>query len=221
MTVELQDIFQQHYKDIASQIGTYEQYKVVQAIMGCRKGAYGGRIEQCPECNHTSILYNSCRNRHCSKCQTLAKERWIDARREDLLPVSYFHVVFTVPEELNVLIMQNQKVLYTLLFDSVAQTLAELVAVSNYLGVQLGFTSILHTWGQNLLFHPHLHVVIPNGGLTPHGTFKEGHLQFHGSIAHLEHMQYFAPLPAFSWPGTVSSEISRIKYSRNLSATFG
>ncbi len=109
MAVELQDILRQHYQDIEHLIGTYEQYKAIRAIIGCRTGAYGLRQEECPECEHTRILYNSCRNRHCPKCQTLAKEKWIDARREDLLPVPYFHIVFTLPEELNVLVMQNQR----------------------------------------------------------------------------------------------------------------
>lgn len=224
MTVELQDIFRTHYPDYAANHnGSYEQYKAAQAIIGCRTKAYGGRIEQCPECEHTQILYNSCCNRHCPKCQTLAKERWIDARREDLLPVSYFHVVFTLPHELHVLVLQNQALLYGILFEAVAQTLTELAADPKYLGVQLGFTSILHTWGQNLLFHPHIHCVIPNGGLTPQGKFKQGpkefflpvrvvsklfrgkfmallqrvfeqdHLKFYGSIAHLNQIQYFAP----------------------------
>lgn len=223
MAVELQDILRQHYQDIEHLIGTYEQYKAIRAIIGCRTGAYGLRQEECPECEHTRILYNSCRNRHCPKCQTLAKEKWIDARREDLLPVPYFHIVFTLPEELNVLVMQNQRLLYNILFDSVAETLAELAIDPKHLGVQLGFTSILHTWGQNLMFHPHLHVVIPNGGLTPRGQFKVGSkkfflpvkvlsrvfrgkfmaklqrafeqdlLEFRGSIIHLNSIQYFAP----------------------------
>lgn len=224
MTIELQDIFREHYQDIAHLIGSYEQSKALWAIMGCRTGAYGAREEQCPECEHTRLLYNSCRNRHCPKCQTLAKEKWIDARREDLLSVPYFHVVFTLPDELSVLVMQNQKLLYSMLFDSAAETLAQLAADPKHLGVQMGFTSILHTWGQNLMFHPHLHVVIANGGLTPQGQFKvggkefflpirvlskvfrgkflaklqrafeEGRLEFHGSIAHLRNTQYFAPL---------------------------
>ena len=222
MTVKLQDVFREHLPPYQTNHGlTRQQHKAAQAILGCRTGAYGGRVEQCSDCDHTRILYNSCSNRHCPQCQGLAKERWIDARSEDLLPVSYFHVVFTLPEELQVVVLQNQELLYNLLFQSVSQTLLELAADPKYLGAQIGFTTVLHTWGQNLLFHPHLHCIIPNAGLAPGGHFQEGRkefflpirvlaklfrgkfmaglqklfdagkLQFHGSIRHLQATAYF------------------------------
>lgn len=188
MTVELQDVFQKHYPAYAASHDVpFGQAKAAQAIIDCRTNAYGGRVEQCPNCDHTQVLYNSCRNRFCPKCQTIAKERWIDARREDLLPVPYYHVIFTLPDSLRVPVMQNQKVLYKILFDAVARTLQQLAADPKYLGVQLGFTSILHTWGQNLVFHPHIHCLIPSGGLTPYGTFKAA-----------AHKEFFLPVAVIS-----------------------
>lgn len=112
------------------------------------------------------ISYNSCRNRHCPKCQTLNKERWIEARKDDLLNVGYFHVVFTIPDLLNPVAYQNQRVVYNIFFKAVAETLSELSADKNYLGAQIGFTAILHTWGQNLMHHPHIHCIVPGAGFT-------------------------------------------------------
>lgn len=179
MAVELQDIIREHLQDFLKEHQvTWEQAKAIMDILNCRTAALGGRIQSCPECEHTVILYNSCRNRHCPKCQTLAKEKWIDARLEDLLPVPYFHVVFTIPEELNAIMYQNKQVLYKLFFTAVAETLAELSADSKYLNAQIGFTSILHSWGQNLMFHPHIHCIVPNAGLTKEGLFKQGSNEF-------------------------------------------
>ena len=132
----------------------------------CRTAELGGHIDVCDKCGHIRISYNSCRNRHCPKCQTLAKERWIENRKKDLLPVGYFHVVFTIPEELNYLALTNQKELYSILFQAVSETLLELSKDRKYLGADIGFTSILHTWGQNLMHHPHIHCVVPGGGLS-------------------------------------------------------
>lgn len=157
---------------------TPEQYKAMMAILKCRTSELGGRIDECEDCGHTQILYNSCRNRSCPKCQTFLKVKWIDARKEELLPVPYFHVVFTIPEELNMLAYQNQKIVYKILFDAVAGTLLELTADPKHLGAQIGFTSILHTWGQNLMYHPHIHCVVPSGGLTPEGKFIIGDKDF-------------------------------------------
>jgi hypothetical protein len=179
MKTTLQDVFQENYDDFAEvHPQSFQQQKVAAAIINCRTSFYGGRVEQCPDCHHTKIVYNSCRNRHCPQCQTIPKERWIDARLNDLLPIPYFHLVFTLPQELHPLVMHNQRTLYGMLFQAVSQTLSELLADRKYLGVQAGFMAILHTWGQTLTFHPHLHVVLPNGGLTPHGTFKVGSKQF-------------------------------------------
>jgi predicted Zn-ribbon and HTH transcriptional regulator len=166
--IELQDIFLQ-YGDIYRQNHKLPKniYKAMSAIEKCRTSALGGHSDACDECGYTKISYNSCRNRHCPKCQTLSKERWIEARKEDLLNVKYFHAVFTIPDTLNTITFQNQKIVYNILFKSVAETLLELSADKKYLGVKLGFTSILHTWGQNLMHHPHIHCVIPGGGLSP------------------------------------------------------
>jgi hypothetical protein len=138
----------------------------MRAIEVCRTATLGGhRYEY--SCGHVDISYNSCRNRHCPKCQTLQKEKWIEARCEDLLPIQYFHVVFTIPSELNPLVIMNQKVMYNILFRSVSETLLELSRNPRHLGACTGFIGILHTWGQNLMDHPHIHCVVPGGGLSP------------------------------------------------------
>jgi hypothetical protein len=164
---EVQDIFQQHGQ---AYLQTHKLprnvRKAMSAIERCRTGALGSHADTCDECGYSRISYNSCRNRHCPKCQTLTKEKWIEARKEDLLDVRYFHVVFTIPDTLNPIVFQNQKVLYSILFRSVAETLQELAANKKYLGARLGFTSVLHTWGQNLMHHPHIHCIVPGGGLN-------------------------------------------------------
>ena len=129
--------------------------KAMFAIENCRTSILGGHADICDECGYTRISYNSCRNRHCPKCQTLAKERWIEAREDDLLNVRYFHVVFTIPDTLNGIAFQNQEVVYPILFRSVSETLTELAADKKYLGAKLGVTTILHTWGSALGLHPH------------------------------------------------------------------
>lgn len=141
-------------------------YKVMNAIESCRTAKLGGHIDECDECGHMKVSYNSCRNRHCPKCQSLAKERWLIARKNDLLPVEYFHIVFTIPDILNPLALRNQKELYAILFKSVSETLLELGKDPKYLGVDIGFIGILHTWAQNLMDHPHIHCIVPGGGLT-------------------------------------------------------
>jgi len=147
---------------------SYQQLKVMRAIANCRTAALGGHVDVCTQCGYeTGISYNSCRNRHCPKCQAQARQRWLAAREQDLLATSYFHVVFTIPHLLNALIIQNPRVLYNLLFSAAAATLLEIAADPKHLGARIGFISILHTWGQNLQHHPHLHCVIPAGGLAP------------------------------------------------------
>jgi len=148
------------------------------AIEQCRTADLGGHKDVCNECGYTRISYNSCRNRHCPKCQTLSKERWIDSQKNNLLDVGYFHVVFTIPDTLKTLIFQNQKKLYTILFKSAAETLQELSSDKKYLGAKLGFTSILHTWGQNLMHHPHLHCIVPGGGLNSIGKWVSSRKKF-------------------------------------------
>lgn len=211
--VELQDIFRQFgeaYRLHHPQ--PLHVLKVMQAITHCRTAVMGGHLDACDTCDFTRISYNSCRNRHCPKCQTVRKEQWIETRKADLLNVGYFHVVFTLPEGLNPIVYHNPHILYDLLFKAAAETLTELAADKKYLGAQIGFTSILHTWGQNLMHHPHLHVVVPGGGLdatnkwvpsrktfflpvkvlsrTFRGKFlahlKRAELQFFGSTAYLQ-----------------------------------
>ena len=138
----------------------------MRAIEVCRTAVLGGHKDQCDHCGHLEISYNSCRNRHCPKCQTLRKERWIEARSEDLLPIPYFHVVFTLPSELNPLISMNRKILYDLLFHSVSETLTQLAKDPKRLGAEIGSIGILHTWGQNLMDHPHIHCIVTGGGLS-------------------------------------------------------
>ena len=142
--------------------------KVLSAIERCRTAALGGHRDRCSRCGYTvAISYNSCRNRHCPKCQTNARDKWLAARQRELLAVPYVHVVFTLPHELAPLAFHNKKILYTLLFRASAATLLETAADPKHLGAEIGFLSVLHTWGQNLLHHPHLHCVIPAGGLSP------------------------------------------------------
>jgi hypothetical protein len=147
------------------------QKAVLRALVLCRTAALGGHLEQCdnPDCSFQRPAYNSCRNRHCPKCQSLAKARWIAARQQQLLPVVYFHVVFTLPEAIARLALQNKAVIYNLLFQTAAATLRSIAADPKHLGAQLGFFAILHTWGQQLVHHPHLHCVVPGGGLSPDG----------------------------------------------------
>jgi hypothetical protein len=149
----------------------FQQLKVMRAIMRCRTALLGGHIDQCLRCGKDwGLSYNSCRDRHCPKCQAQSRQRWIEARQQELLATSYFHVVFTLPHLLNALIRQNPEELYNLLFRSVAETLTEVAANTKHLGAEIGFFAILHTWGQNLLFHPHIHCVVPSGGLAPGRT---------------------------------------------------
>jgi hypothetical protein len=139
------------------------------AIERCRTAALGGHVEQCEACHHQRIAYNSCRNRHCAKCQALASARWLAARQAELLPVPYFHVVFTLPAEITAIAYQNKAVVYALLFRAVRETLQTIAADPKHLGAELGFLAVLHTWGQTLLYHPHLHCIVPGGGLAPDG----------------------------------------------------
>ena len=144
--------------------------RVMRAIESCRTATLGGHKDKCDHCGHLEISYNSCRNRHCPKCQTLAKEKWIEARSEDLLPIEYFHVVFTIPSELNLLVSMNRKVMYDLFFRSVSETIIELANDPKHLGAKPGVISILHTWGQNIMDHPHIHCIVTGGGLSSDGN---------------------------------------------------
>src|SRR6202167_142131 len=146
---------------------SWKQVKVLLAIRRCRTAALGGHLDQCTRCGHRATLsYNSCRNRHCPKCQTAARERWIAARQRELLPTRYVHVVFTLPPQLAPLALQNKKVIYDLLFRASAETLLEVAGYPKHLGAEIGFFTVLHTWNQKLGLHPHVHCVIPAGGLS-------------------------------------------------------
>jgi hypothetical protein len=146
--------------------------RVMRSIEVCRTKELGGHVDACEHCGTKLISYNSCRNRHCPKCQFLKKEQWIEAREKDLLPIVYFHVVFTIPHLLNPLMLYNQELLYNLLFRAVSETLRQLAKDPKRLGAEIGFISILHTWGQNLMYHLHLHNIVTGGGLTPTGEWK-------------------------------------------------
>jgi len=176
-TLEVADIFRAQgdaFAESHRETVRFQQLKVMRAITRCRTAALGGHIDRChdatcPRCGD-GISFNSCRNRACPKCQGQARQRWIAAREQELLATSYFHVVFTLPHELHGLIQQNTVKLYDLLFRAVADTLLEVAANPDHLGAAIGFFAILHSWGQNLMFHPHIHCVVPAGGLSPDRT---------------------------------------------------
>jgi len=146
------------------------QHRVMTAIEICRTAALGGHVEQCDSCAHQRICYSSCRNRHCPKCQSLTRAQWLDDRRAEVLDTQYFHVVFTLPAEMAAIAAQNNGVVYGILFRTVAETLRTIAADPKHLGAEIGFFAVLHTWGSNLSLHPHLHVVVPGGGLSPDGN---------------------------------------------------
>lgn len=167
---ELADILRLHGTAyLQSHRVTYAQTRAMDAVVNCRTAALGGHVEECGQCSGTRISYNSCRNRHCPKCQSLARAKWVEARKCELLPVEYFHVVFTVPEAVAEIAFHNPKVVYNMMFRATAQTLQAIARDRKHLGADLGFFAVLHTWGQNLLHHPHLHCVVPGGGLSPDG----------------------------------------------------
>jgi len=174
----VQDAFAQFYSRYQGKYTpSLQQKKASTAIMQCRTAALGGHVFECGECGYIKVYYNSCRNRNCSTCQEVNNAVWIDARSKDILNAPYFHVVFTMPQELHSLIYQNQELLYALMYKAVAETITELSWDPKYLGAQPGFFSILHTWGQDLHFHPHIHTVVLAGGLDKinkwHSTSKK------------------------------------------------
>ncbi|MFC1611894.1 transposase zinc-binding domain-containing protein, partial [Myxococcota bacterium] len=140
--------------------------RVVHDIITCRTEALGGHIQQCDRCGHLDAFFNSCRNRHCPKCQSLSQARWLEARQQDLLPVEYFHIVFTIPAVLHRIFRGDPKTAYSILFAAVSETLREVAINPKRLGARIGFTAVLHTWTQTLLYHPHIHCVVPGGGLS-------------------------------------------------------
>jgi len=170
--LEVADIFRAHgaaYRQEHEGHLNLPQLKVMSAVENCRTAALGGHVAACTKCDHQHIAYNSCRNRHCPKCQGAAAQDWMQARIEDLLPVEYFHVVFTLPAQIADIAYQNKAAVYGLLFKAAAQTLLTIAADPNHLGAKIGMTSVLHTWGSAMTHHPHVHVIVPGGGLSPDG----------------------------------------------------
>lgn len=177
--VEIQDIFHQHGGDfLETHSLSSVQGKAFRAIQNCRTAALGAHIDICDECGFEKISYNSCRNRHCPKCQTTSKEQWIEKQNQYLLNTNYFHVVFTLPEELNGVMLCNQQTAYALFFKAVSETLLELCGDSKYLGATPGITAVLHTWGQTLMFHPHIHCIVTGGGLTKDQKWRVSRKKF-------------------------------------------
>jgi hypothetical protein len=171
--IEVADIFRRYgeaYRNDHDASLSTAQRRVMSAIELCRTAALGGHIEQCDHCGHERNAYNSCRNRHCNKCQCLARAEWIEHRQSELLGCEYFHVVFTVPEEVAAIAYQNKEVVYGILFQTASKALRTIAADPKHLGAEIGCFAVLHTWGQNLLYHPHLHFVVAGGGLAPEGN---------------------------------------------------
>lgn len=181
---------------------TWQHLRVLRAIERCRTAALGGHLDQCSRCRQQTISYNSCRNRHCGKCQTNARDRWLAERNKELLNVPYVHVVFTLPHQLSPLALANKRTLYDLLFRASAATLLEIAADAKHLGAEIGFMSVLHTWGQNVLHHPHVHCVVPAGGLSP------------------DHQRWIHPRYAFFLPVKVLSRVFRGKFTAGLKRAF-
>ncbi len=171
--LEVADIVRAHgsrFLDRRRSNFSFQQLKVFRAVRNCRTAALGYHVDVCTHCGHEAASFNSCRDRHCPKCQTRARRRWLAARERELLPASYFHVVFSVPHELNVLALTNARLFYDLLFRASSEAAIELAADPKHLGAEIGMISVLHTWGQNLLLHPHIHCLIPAGGLSADKT---------------------------------------------------
>lgn len=181
---------------------TWLHLRILFAIEHCRTAALGGHLDRCRQCGYEATSFNSCRSRHCPKCQTNARNQWLADRNQELLPVNYVHVVFTIPHELSWLALHNKRVVYDLLFRSSAATLLEIAADPKRLGAEIGFLSVLHTWGQNLQIHPHIHCVIPSGGLSP------------------DHQRWIKPRYPFFLPVKVLSRVFRGKFIAGLKRAF-
>jgi hypothetical protein len=177
---------------------TWLHLKVLTAILLCRTSALGGHLDECSRCGEQTISYNSCRNRHCPKCQANARDRWIQARGRDLLPTPYVHMVFTLPHPLGPLALQNKPQIYGLLFRTSAETLLQIARDPKHLGAEIGFFSVLHTWNQQLLHHPHVHCVVPAGGLSA------------------DHQHWISAQSSFFLPVKVLSRVFRGKFVEGL-----
>ncbi len=170
-SLDVAEIIRRYHQAYEQQIGRFSaaEQRVIRDITTCRTAELGGHLFVCDQCGVITERFNSCRNRHCPKCQRLERERWLDKRQQELLPVPYFHVVFTVPHQLNPLFLTDPKTLYNLLFRATADTLLTIAADPKHLGAKIGFLAILHSWGQRLDLHPHLHVIVPGGGVSADG----------------------------------------------------
>jgi len=204
--LEVADIFRRHGEAFrqahAGHLGGVER-RIMGAITACRTAVLGGHVEQCDDCGATRIAYNSCRNRHCPKCQGLARAQWLAERQAELLPAPYFHVVFTLPVPVGEIAFQNKAIVYAILFRAAAETLATIAADPRHLGAKLGMTMVLHTWGQTLLHHPHIHCVVPGGGPSLDGT------------------RWVACRPGFFLPVRVLARLFRRLFLRELENAFG
>ena len=201
-THELADVIRLHGAQFIQQHSPLKQHqRTLNAIVKCRTPALGGHVDRCDGCGHERISYNSCRNRHCPKCQGTNRERWISERQKDLLPVPYFHVVFTLPEPLNSLCLSHPQQLYTILFQASRQTVMQLGDEDKHVGARMGMISVLHTWGQQRWLHPHVHCIIPGGGIT-----KAGYWRFTASKG------------KFLFPSKIISSVFRGKFMEMLKA---
>jgi hypothetical protein len=203
--LELADIFRAHQEDFLTRwnpVLSREQRRALRDIRDCRTAVLGGHLQQCDQCGHRVNVYNSCRNRHCPKCQATARAKWLAQRQAELLPTPYFHVVFTLPPQIGRLALQNAKLIYAILFRAASQTLLEIAADPKHLGASIGFLAVLHTWGQNLHLHPHLHCIVPGGGISPDGS------------------RWIACRKSFFLPVRVLSRLFRTKFLRSLRAAF-
>ena len=216
--LEVADIFRRHGAAYRSAHGAHMgrvERRIMGAIEACRTASLGGHVEACEDCRHSRVAYNSCRNRHCPKCQGLARAEWLADRQADLLPAPYFHVVFTVPAEVAAMAFQNKAVVYAILFQAAAETLRTIAADPRHLGAEIGFIAILHTWGQTLTHHPHLHCVVPGGGLSPAGGVEDV------SPTGIEETErWIACRPTFFLPIHVLSRLYRRLFLERLQAAF-
>jgi Putative transposase/Transposase zinc-binding domain len=233
--LEVADVFRRYGEAFRQKHGasmSSEQRRVMTAIEVCRTAALGGHLERCDQCDHERNCFNSCRDRHCPKCQSLARAQWIENRQAELLDCPYFHIVFTVPDEIATIAYQNKEVVYDILFHTSAETLKTIAADAKHLGAEIGFFAVLHTWGQNLLHHPHLHCVVPGGGLSPDGRrwircrakfflpvrvlsrlFRRLFLESLEKVFLAGKLRFFASLGSLREPQAFAEQIARAKNS--------
>lgn len=233
LKLEVADVFRRHGEAWrAGNTGhvSHGQLRVMSAIEACRTATLGGHVERCEDCAHTRIAYNSCRNRHCPKCQWTAAQAWLEAREAELLPVPYFHVVFTLPAKIGAIAYHNKAKVYGLLFKAAAETLTTIATDRKHLGAEIGFITVLHTWGQNLDHHPHVHCIVPGGGISPDGTrwvpckpgfflpvrvlsrlFRRLFLQYLDGAFAAGELQFFTNLAGLTEPGAFAAHLAPLR----------